>query len=72
MQKAMNLEYRIRFWYMRKYDAISIINNSHLNEKTGSFFFIICKKTSRAIYYQRSKEMILNREKDYYRNNKER
>ena len=28
--------YIIHFWYMSKDDAISIINNSSLNEKTGS------------------------------------
>ena len=48
MQKAINFndvaifsvkgnDYRIRFWYMRKDDAISIMNNSDLNEKTGLF-----------------------------------
>ena len=45
MQKAMNFnnvaivsikgnDYRIQFWYMNKDDAISIMNNSSLNEKT--------------------------------------
>ena len=29
-------DYRIHFWYMSKDDAICIINNSSLNEKTGS------------------------------------
>ena len=29
--------YRIHFWYMSKVDAINIMNNSSLNEKTGSF-----------------------------------
>ena len=28
-------DYRIHFWYMSKDDAISIMNNSNLNEKTG-------------------------------------
>ena len=47
MQKGMNFndvaivsikwnDYRNHFWYMRKNDAISIINNCSLNEKTGS------------------------------------
>ena len=47
MQKAMNFndfaitsikgnDYRIHFCYIGKDDAISIINNSSLNEKTGS------------------------------------
>ena len=46
MQKAMNSNdvaivsikgnnYRIHFWYMSKDDAISIMNNSSLNEKAG-------------------------------------
>ena len=47
MQKAINFndaaivsikgnDYRIHFWYMNKDDAISIMNNASLNEKTGS------------------------------------
>ena len=28
--------YRIHFWYMSKDDAINIMKNSNLNEKTGS------------------------------------
>ena len=47
MPKAMNFndvaivaikrnDYRIHFWFMTKVDAISIMNNSSLNEKTGS------------------------------------
>ena len=43
MQKTMNfndvaivsIKGRIRFWYMNKDDAISIMNNSDLNEKMG-------------------------------------
>ena len=54
MQEAMNFndvaivsvkggDYRIHFCYMSKYDAISIMNNSNLNEKRGvvQFFIII-------------------------------
>ena len=35
------IDYRIHPWYMSKDDAISIMNNSNLNEKTVSieFFF---------------------------------
>ena len=29
-------DYRIHFWYMSKDDAISTMQNSNLNEKTGS------------------------------------
>ena len=28
-------DYRIHFWYMSKDDAVNIMNNSRLNEKTG-------------------------------------
>ena len=28
--------YRIHFWYIRKNDAINIMNNSNVNEKSGS------------------------------------
>ena len=46
MQKAMNFndvaivsikgnDYRIHIWYMSKNEAISIMHNSSLNEKTG-------------------------------------
>ena len=47
MQKAMNFndvaivsvkgsDYRIHFWYASKNDAINIMKNSNLNEKSGS------------------------------------
>ena len=29
-------DYRIHFWYMSKDDAINVMKNSNLNEKTGS------------------------------------
>ena len=29
-------DYRIHFWYMSKNDAINILKNSNLNEKSGS------------------------------------
>ena len=48
---------RIYFWYMSKDDAIDIMKNSDLHEKT--------------YYYERNKEVILNRAKEYYNNNKE-
>ena len=56
MQKSVNFNdlivsingnvYRIHFWYMSKDDAISVMNNSNLNEKKKItiFFFIIYKK----------------------------
>ena len=46
MQKAMNFhdvaivsikgsDYKIHFWYMSKDDAITIMHNSNLSDKTG-------------------------------------
>ena len=39
-------DYRIHFWYISNDDAISIMNNSSLSEKTGAIliFFIIYKR----------------------------
>ena len=37
-------DYRIHFWYKSKDDAISIINNSSLIEKTGVFYFFLLYK----------------------------
>ena len=47
MQKALNFndvaivsakgsDYRIHFWYMSKNNAINMMENSHLNEKSES------------------------------------
>ena len=52
MQKAMTFndvaivsvkesDYGIHFWYMSKDDAISIMNNSNLNEKSRVFFHYV-------------------------------
>ena len=32
--------YRIHFWYMRKNDAIKIMNNPHLVHKKGVLYFV--------------------------------
>ena len=53
-------DYRIHFWYVSKDDAINIMNSSSLD-----------KKVNGTTYYERNKEVILNRAKDYYENNKE-
>ena len=84
MQKAMNFndlaivsikgnDYRIHFWYMSKVDAISIMNNSSLNEKTDHYkiFSHYIQKMSVTTYYQRNREVMLNRANEYYKNNKE-
>ena len=72
MQKAINFnnvstvsvkgsDYRTHLWYMSKDVAIKIMNNSNLNEN-------LSEKT----YYQKNKEKISNRAKDYYENDTER
>ena len=58
---------------MSKNDAINIKKNSNLNEKGGSLqFFLLSIKMSETTYYQRNRVVILNRAKDYYKNDKER
>ena len=82
MQKAMNFndvaivsvkgsDYRIHFWYMSKNDAINIMKNSNLNEKSGSLQFFTYLIISETTYYQRNRDAILNRAKEYYKNDKE-
>ena len=40
-------------------------------KKVGYYkFFIICIKLSEATYYQKNREITLNRAKEYYKNNK--
>ena len=46
------------------------MTNSNLKDKNGIFFHHI-NKMSKKTYYQRNREVILNRAKDYYVNNKE-
>ena len=58
--------YRINFWYMTKDDAINIMSGSNLVDKWGVLWFL-----SDWTYYQRSRDVILNRAKDYYKNDKE-
>ena len=66
-------DYRIHFWYMGKSDAINIMKNSDLNEKSKLlYFFVIQKKDNKTTYYQKNKEKILNRTKEYYESNKKR
>ena len=71
--------YRIHFWYMSKDDAINIMNGSNLVDKRGVLFiylFILLyiKNEWECWFNLLSKTLrrILNREKDYYENNKER
>ena len=65
-------DYSIHFWYISKADAINIMKNSNLNEKSGSLqIFLLYIKMGETTYCQRNREIILNRAKEYYENNKE-
>ena len=73
--------YRIRFWYISKDNVIDMINNATLIKKMGilkknfyffCFLFFIIYKMNSTTYYQRNKDVILNRAKEYYKNDKER
>ena len=58
---------------MSKYDAISIMDNFNLvDKKLFYIFFLQYIKMSEKTYYQRNRDVILNRAKDYYENDKER
>ena len=50
------------------------MNNSNLIDKIGVLyiFFYLYIKMSNRIHYQKSRDVILNRAKDYYENNKKR
>ena len=50
------------------------MNNSNLNEKRGvlNFFIIMYQKMIEKIYYRKNRDAILNRSKDYYKNDKKR
>ena len=87
MQKAMSFNnvaivyvkgnaYRIHFWYMNKDDAINIMNGSNLVDKRVFYnFFLLNIRMSESTdltYCQKNRDVILNRAKDYYKNNRER
>ena len=74
--------YRVNFWYINKDDAINMMNNSSLilwfcfiNFFMTLFykisFFVIYKKWVTWLIIKET-EVILNRAKDYYKNDKER
>ena len=64
--------YIIHFWYMSKNDAINIMNNSNWNDERGVLqLSFLCIKMGEKTYYQRNRDVIQNREKDYYENDKE-
>ena len=47
--------------YMSKNDVINMMKNSNLNEKSGPLHI----KISETTYYQRNRDIIINRTKDY-------
>ena len=53
---------------MGKDNAINITNNYNLNEKSG---FSTVYKNNDKIYYQKNREVILNKAKYYYENKRE-
>ena len=59
----------LMFWYISKDDAISIMNNSNLNEKIGVLLYI---KWVKKTYYQRNGDVILNGAREYYKSDKKR
>ena len=64
-------DYIIHFWYMSKDDTIRLMNNFNLNEKTGLHYIYKNMSESKTTYYQRNKDVVLKRAKDYHRNNKD-
>ena len=70
------IAYKVHFWYMSKDDAINIMNGSNLIDKWVFYnFFLLYIKVSESAdltYYQRNRDVTLNRAKYYYENDKER
>ena len=64
--------YRINYWYMSKDDAINIMNGTNLVRVFYQFFLLYIKmsESTDLTYYQRNKDLILNKAKDYCKNNK--
>ena len=52
---------------MSKNHAINIRNNSNLIDKKGVLYMVFYIKK---IYYQKNRDVILNRAKDYHKNHK--
>ena len=82
LQKAINAnnvaiisvkgsDYEIQFWHMRKNETIKY-NEKFWSEEFGCYkFLLLYIKMSYTTYYQRNREIILNRPKTYYENHKE-
>ena len=58
---------------MSKSDAIDIMKNFKLNKKSWIFIILLLYiKLSETTQYRRTRDVLLNRAKDYYKNDKER
>ena len=72
--------YRIYFLYMSKCEAKKLMTNSNLIDKNGIllknvFFFclfVLYMKMYNTTYYQRNRDVALNKAKEYYKNNNKR
>ena len=65
--------YRICFPFMSKHEAKKLMINYNLTFKKGFlYFFFYYIKMDNTNYYERNREIMLNRAKDYYENDKER
>ena len=70
--------YRIYFLYMSKREAKELMENSNLIDKKRCFmkkiylFFLLYKNKDNTTYYQRHRDVALNKAKEYYKNNNQR
>ena len=64
--------YRICFLFMSKREAKKLMANSNvIDKKDFLYFFFHYIKMYNTTYYQRNREIMLNRAEDYYENDKE-
>ena len=68
--------YRTYFLYMSKREAKKLMTNSSWIDKKAfykkNFFFLLHIKMDNTTYYQRNRDVALNKAKEYYKNNNER
>ena len=65
--------YRTHFWYMGKDDAINIMNNSNLNEKSRLLYkFLLYIKMSKKILLSKKQRNNTKQSQNILLNNKER
>ena len=69
--------YRTYFLYMSKREAKKLMTNSSWIDKKAFykkiiFFFLLHIKMDNTTYYQRNRDVALNKAKEYYKNNNKR